>query len=179
LKRDRTYLSSMGYLNNSLYIFSDFNTIFKLDLDLDFKNLIFLKDYNGEIYVYSENEDKLIFYSLYTFSLEGNGNDLVKSDDITKTLFMNIDKNGDCKPYYLAKELVGSKNLLQTPQEKAGYEIKFKGKLYFQTNNFAYEIPESFKNLNDYSCLDVDYSDKYVVRFKTNNKRVEILVCEY
>jgi len=170
LKRDRTYMTSIGFLNNSLYVFTNAGIAFNLDMDLHYKSSISMKDYNGDVYIYSESEDELIVYSLYAS---------MSNDKIDQTLYYKINKNGQCAPYYIQKKSYKLDQFYQTPQGYAGGEIQVENKLYFQTNNFAYEIPESFKKLNDYSCLDVDYSNKYVVHFKVNNKRIEIIVYEY
>ena len=162
-------MNSIGYLNNSMYVFTNFNVVFNLDLNLNYKGSIPLKDYNGDVYVYSESKDELIFYSLYTFTPVNND----------KKLFMKIDKSGQCVPYYIKKNKDQLTNLYQMPQGQAGYEIQVGQKIYFQTNNFAYEIPESFRRLNDYTCIDIDYSDKYVAFFRVNDKKIEITVYEY
>jgi len=169
LKRNRTYLTSIGFLNNSLYVFTNFDKVFNLDMDLNFKESFIMKDYNGDVYVYSESKDELIIYSLYAFSM----------NDSIATQFVRINKNNQYSLFPINVNRDKLRKLYQKPQGRAGAEIQLGNILYFQTNDFTYEIPESLKKINNYSCVDVDYSDNYIVSFKANNKRVEIIIYEY
>jgi len=171
LKRDRTYLVSIGQLNNLLYIFTNAQIAYILDKNLQYKGSIILKDYNGDVNIYSEGKDTLTVFNIAAYWDDAYGKlNLIK---------FKVDVNGHCIPDTVPVDDDEFQYLERKSNGKESKEFIIGNKMFLRTKMFTYEISESLKDLNNYACIDVDYSDKYLVYFKVNSKRLKLTVLEY
>jgi len=171
LNRKSTYLTTIGYLNNQLYILTNFNTIYVLDLDLNYLRTIFLKDYLGPVFVGSETPDTLTILNMVN-SYNNKAGDYCP-------IKMKIDKYDHCT---LDSTEFNDEDFNSITEKSSGIiapEITINKKMYLQINKFLYEIPESVSDVNDYNCSNVDYSNNQIVFFTINKSKIVINVLNY
>jgi len=181
LVRNRTYLTSIGYINNTIYVFTTYDIVYLFDQELHYKKSVLLQNYRGDIYPYSENKDSLVVYKMdaLTEGLFDIDHGLIKTTHTGIFNLIKIENNGkisNCKTkadHDMYDFLYGREN------GSLGKEIPWKNKLLLNIYGVFYEMPYSFHNLNTYGCIDVDYTDKYVVCYKSSKAKLEVTICEY
>jgi hypothetical protein len=162
-------LGSIGYFNNTIYIFTFLGRVHLLDRSLESKGSFFLPDYIGSVDIYNENLNYLTIYR--------NPDDMFQNKEHKNFLKrMMIDKKNN---YIFDTIILQSNESLSRLRKKVGEEIKQDNKLIFKTTDSEYEIPYSINIEKDYDCKRIDYSDKYLVSFVVNKDVFKLTVFEY
>lgn len=169
LKRDRTWLISLGYLNNQLYLITDRNIVYIMDLDLNYKRSILLKNFVGRIFLSFESPDSLVLTNM-----DDCYND--KEGYLCPINYI-IDKYDHC-----VRDSTRPENfdlLLDRSSGIIAPEVIIKKKLFLNINDLLYEIPVSIENLNPYDCYNVDFSKGRLTYYEMNKNRIKIEVLDY
>jgi len=169
LKRNRTWLSSLGYLNNQLYVLTDFNIVYIMDLDLNYKRSILLSDFAGEVFVNYEKPDSLILTNMLNYYNDKDG-DLCLINII-------IDKYDRC-----VRDSTCPENFDLLIDRSSGIfapEVTIRKKLFLNIHDLLYEIPVSIENVNHYACYNVDFSNGRLTYYEINKNRIKIEVLDY
>jgi len=176
LVRDRTCLTSIGYINNTIYIFTTFNIVYLFDKGLHYKGSIFLQNYRGAIYPYSENKDSLVVYNIDAWD------DALGETKKTGILsLIKINNNGRISNIKINADNDIFEFLNGKQNGCPGEVIPWGNKLLLKIHDVSYEIPNNLYYLNKYncSCINVDYTEKCVVCYKASKAKLEVTICEY
>ncbi len=170
LDTDSSWINSLAYYNDLLYVFTFKGNVYLLDKNLKKKDKFFLNNYIGNINVFSEDEDGLKIY-------RHSPNDIFQNKS---------------QEYYLKRIVVSKTNnytfdtiplnneeYLTLLRKEIGKEVLVDNKLIFKTTNWKYEIPDSLSKNNDYDCRSIDYSKDYIVTFEVNPRLLKLIVYKY
>ena len=180
----RIVFSSLGYINQTIYVFSNYDVVYLFDEDIKYKKSIILSNYRNA-YPYSENKDSLVVYNMDALTDALFDGEKVGIHGLIKTKrtgilnlikigndgkISNIKINAD---YNMYDFLYGKQN------GYPGEEIPWENKFLLKIHDVFYEIPYSFRHLNRYGCIDVDNTNKYVICYKASKAKLEVTICEY
>jgi len=169
LKRDRSWLISLGYLNNQLYLITNWNIVYIMDLDLNYKRSILLKNFVGRIFLSFESLDSLVLTNK-----DDGGNDKEGYDCPINYI---IDKYDHC-----VRDSTRPENFDLLIDRFSGIfapEVTIKKKLFLNIHDILYEIPVSIENVNSYDCYNVDFSKGRLTYYEMNKNRIKIEVLDY
>lgn len=175
---NNTYMNlrSIGVFNNLLYVFSDKEDVFILDLNLQLKEhfKIGTDKWNGVKDILEVTVDTLTIYRSISDVKQ-------LSDGRIQLSLIKIDKSNNItksKLYYpdyesYSAQLFNIRGLLYK-EERAG------NKDYLVTPYGKFEIPEVLPNTSTYyDSKNLDFNQEIIAYFNINPQKVVITVCEY